>query len=166
LDILKKPDFSISSIILSQDGKKIFTGHYNSHIKKWNKKTGECLDIWKHHGGAIRFIFPLEKQKKIITAHFNHSVKVWNIKTGKFLQTFEDHNNGEICSIDKSQDGDKIFLGFSNGNIKILDIKTGKYSEALKGDSERVEALAILHEDEEVVSGSKSGTIRIWGSKK
>jgi WD40 repeat protein len=94
---------------------------------------------------------------------------LFRVSDGSFLHWLKDlvnpSNTPASCST-FSPNGDILALGFEDGTIKLLRISDGVSLITLKGHLDSISKLLFSSDGLNLYSGSKDGTIRIWGVPK
>ena len=101
-----------------------------------------------------------------------------NLKTGKIIRNFTGHS-GSIYSLCLSADGQTLISGSRDTTIKVWHLHTiNTYNsnstnrligdgliDTLTGHSDSINAVAITHSGQIIVSGSEDNTIKLWDLK-
>ena len=61
-----------------------------------------------------------------------------------------------------SADGDFIASGHSDGQVKVWDARSGNLVAGFHGHTDKVKTVEWTPDDNEVVSSSDDGSVRIW----
>ena len=71
----------------------LLTGSLDSLAKSWSVETGECLNTFKAHTGAVTCLAVYDEENLLLSGSADNTIKSWEIKTGQLLRTFTGHSN-------------------------------------------------------------------------
>lgn len=158
------PGDSVSSIVISSDGKYIISGIYKS-IKLWEISSGKCIRIFNGHNYWVNSVAITLDMKYIVSGDGDYKtsglIKLWELDTGKELQTFEGHSE-VVKSVAIAPNG-KYIVSSTNKTIKIWKISSGECLRTFEWDS-IISSVAITPDGKYIVSGGGdgSGSIALW----
>jgi WD40 repeat protein len=69
----------------------IVTGSLDSVAKSWSIETGECVQTFRGHKGAVTCLATDPLGKLLFTGSADHSIRSWEIMTGQPLKIFTGH---------------------------------------------------------------------------
>jgi len=69
----------------------IITGSLDSVAKSWSIETGECVQTFRGHKGAVTCLATDPLGKLLFTGSADHSIRSWEIMTGQPLKIFTGH---------------------------------------------------------------------------
>jgi hypothetical protein len=160
---------SISSIVVTDGEKQVFSGSFDTTIKAWDPRTGECILTMKGHIDAVASIVLCAKTQQLVSGSYDGTVKVWNSETGELLRTLESHS-GAVLSVAAQKPPSPspwIVSGSADHTIKVWNIDSGTLLHTLEGHTDEVNAVAIGPSPNEIVSGGghvfgKNPSLKIW----
>jgi WD40 repeat protein len=163
---------TISDLILSLDGKRLFWGSEDRTIKVWDLEGGNEVLSLPGHKGNITSLALSRDGKRLVSGDGNSSInetfiaggtiKVWDLETGKETLTLAGHAS-PIRSLVLSGDGKRLFSASEDDKtIRIWDLETGKEALALRGHASGVYSLALSGDGKRLFSGSADHTIKVW----
>jgi WD40 repeat protein len=157
---------SVDSLVLSPDGKRLYSGSVDSTIKVWDLEAGkETLTLRGRAGGVTSLA--LSPDGKRLFSGSGDAIKVWNLETGKEILSLRGHT-GWVTSLALSSDGKRLCSagGVDDKTIKVWDLEAGKETLTLRGHEFGVSSLALSPDGKRLCSGSQgesnSGEIKVW----
>ncbi|CAK8677766.1 unnamed protein product [Clavelina lepadiformis] len=148
---------SITSLFVSDDGTGyIFSGSYDTTIRRWKLGSSSCQQIFHGHRKSVT---NLDYSNHVLVSAANDGlIKVWNVKTGKCSCTFKHSKCSPVTCVKFLQN--TIVSSCDRGLIKVWDISTRKLCKMLVGHSDAVSSVGM--DDHYVVSGSHDGYVMTW----
>ena len=148
---------SIKSLFVADnDKKRIFSGSYDTTIRRWHAGSSSCHQIMHGH------------KKSIITLDYNNGilvsgskdglVKVWDTKTGKCFCTFRHSSCFFVTSV-KICKG-TVVSACDQGVIKVWDLNSRKLLKVLAGHTSSVSQISV--DDHYIVSASHDEYVFAW----
>lgn len=77
-------------VAFSNDSKQLVTTSLDSTARLWDIESGQCVQIFHGHKGAVFFAL-FWNNDFLITGSGDESVKLWSLETGSCLRTFRGH---------------------------------------------------------------------------
>lgn len=133
-------------------------------IKIWTIKTSELYDSIQlnDYTHVTCIIHPDTYVNKVLLGTNEGSLELWNIKTKKLIYRFRSWDSPVTC-IEQSPAVDIVAIGLADGRIIIHNIKTDKTLFSFLQVEGYVTTLSFrLDGRNQLVSGSKVGTLAIW----
>jgi WD40 repeat protein len=132
---------SINSVCLSEDGRSALTGSGgfvesngarffdkfgappfvvtpDQILKLWDLPTGDCLQTFVGHTGAVSSVGLSQDGRFVISGSRDATVRLWEAATGHCLRTFEGHA-GDVNSVDLSHDARWALSGGEDRTIRL-----------------------------------------------
>jgi WD40 repeat protein len=156
---------SVSSLVLSWDGRRVVSGSSDSTLRIWDVQTGECLKVLKGHketeiAGILALILSADG-RILVSASDDSTIRIWDVETGECLQILELPELVYILQL--STDARFIVSGGGYHDAPIIwDVETGKCLRVLTGHTDTVNSLVLSADGRRVVSASDDGTLRVW----
>jgi WD40 repeat protein len=127
---------TISSVVISQDGKSIVSGSHDLTIRVWNADTGEVTmvfsGIFEEPAGYINSVAISQDCTRIVSGSSN-MVHVLHVQTGDVISGPLLHTD-RVNAVSISQDGTRIVSGCLDKTIRIWDANLGEViSSAFEG---------------------------------
>ncbi|KAL3876526.1 hypothetical protein ACJMK2_034367 [Sinanodonta woodiana] len=148
---------SVRCVYLVSDKEIVLSGSYDTSIRCWNIKTGQCLKIFRGHRDTVLTIRVYGEM--MVSGSKDSSCKVWNMQTGKCQRTFRHRYpvlavamNSELC-----------ISGCEGGRVKVWDVKSGDLIKSLNGHMDAVNA--IQFDRWHIITGSRDGYALVWSTQ-
>lgn len=120
----------------------------------------EILSIEEAHSNTIYSGLLLPDEESLITVSIG-GYKIWDIATEELL--FEGISNASyITSLEPSNDGKFIALGWANGEVEILDTETNSTLLTFEHGNGRVLALDFSGDNNILATGGDDTVVRLW----
>ncbi|MCD6475160.1 MAG: hypothetical protein J7K85_02705 [Anaerolineaceae bacterium] len=120
----------------------------------------EILSVEEAHSNTIYSGLLLPDGESLITVSYD-GYRIWDVEDGKMI--FEDISNPSyITSLEPSDDGKYIALGWADGEVEILDNDTLTSLMTLTHGSGSVRALAFSGDNNILATGGDDTVIRLW----
>ena len=160
---------SIFSVAYSYDGDFIVSGSYDSTIRIWETKTGNCVKIIDActinedslHAPVGAVVFS-PNNNYIASGLYSGSgeVVIWDIKSEKILHILQGGNPQRGVSFNPK--GDRIIAGGGYKEIKMWDVQSGNLVMTLKGHTDIINSVKYSPNGKYIVSASNDKTIICW----
>ena len=116
---------TISSLQLSQDGKRLLTASWDGSIRLWDIATGLMERKFTGTQGAVHAAIFNLSEKFIFTAGADRTIRMWETDTGKLVKTFIGHQ-GEVTSLQLTSDEKMLISHSLDGSTKFWDLTSEK----------------------------------------
>jgi WD40 repeat protein len=167
--VFEKQTISVSSVVLSGDGKWLVTTGSNpglSAVRLWDLASGKQL-VLQHGWGQYSPPALSRDGKRVATTGGgggDNSARVWEAAASKQLCVVKgDWGNGNTISL--TGDGKRLVTSAEtiNGNniVQMWDASTGKPIQGYLGKRPTVQA-AVISEDGRFVATASGDTIQLW----
>jgi WD40 repeat protein len=115
----------VSSMLVSQDGKRLLTTSWDGSIRQWDVATGLAELKLIGHTGAVLAALYSNAEKNLFSAGADGIIRLWDMATGKVIKSFEGHV-AEITSLQLTSDEKMLISHSIDGSTKFWDLTTGK----------------------------------------
>ncbi|MBI3313007.1 MAG: HEAT repeat domain-containing protein [Candidatus Omnitrophica bacterium] len=156
---------TVTSMVISKDGKIIVTGSINGFVHIWDYDSGKLLTTLRHdNSGEIfrdTFVAISEDGERIAAAGKNRLIKIWARPSGELLQTIQTSSAmGRIFFTpdEESIIGERFTPG--NNNVGIWNFDSGTITHILP-TLHPPTAIAI-GPDKTVYVGDSKGIVHVW----
>lgn len=151
----------VKHIVLSKDGRTVFSSSGNRTARLWDAKTGKQLYEITGHTAAISSGVFSHDGKIFASASHDKTVRLWNVETGEQLLHIRGHS--DIVNCIALNNNSTILASASNDHtIRLWDIATGKELARIAGHTAAVNAVVFSHDGKILASASSDKTIRLW----
>lgn len=116
---------TISSLQLSQDGRRLLTASWDGSIRLWDIATGLMERKFTGTRGAVHTAIFNPSEKFIFTAGADRTVRMWETATGKIVKTLVGHQ-GEVTSLQLTSDEKMLISHSLDGATKFWDLTSDK----------------------------------------
>lgn len=122
--LLVSPEFQGSSILISPDGTRLFTGHLDGSIRIHDIATGALISEFRGHEDAVSALALFPDGERLVSASFDGTIRVWSVSTGEELvrSVFDDI----VTGIAIAPDGLSLFGRTRAGDVFQFDASTGE----------------------------------------
>lgn len=144
-------------------GKAISLLEYDSVLKVWDLKRGECLRTLKGHGDSILDFGITSDGKRAISASWDKTLKLWDLESGECLWTLKDHKD-HLNSVSITPDGKRAVSASADSSLKVWNLETRKCLKTFEDDYFHwVKSITISPDGRRAVSTSEnSDRLRVW----
>ena len=138
------------------EGDMIVSGSFDSTVKIWSVRSGECLKTLEGHSDGISSV--AINGDIIVSGSGDNTVKIWSIKSKYFIcKTLTTHRR--MC-FSVAYFGDMVVSASADGEIKLCSRKSREYLKSFVGHLDIVTSVKI--DEDKIVSGSMDGTVKMW----
>ena len=153
---------SVYRLELSNDGKKLLTGHTNGALRIWLAKDFTKLQDIKAHEGALLDIATHPVRDEIATTGTSGEIRIWDIRTGNLLLEMQVGASWLNCMC-YTPDGNRLVSG-SEHTITFWNTTTGK--EVLSFSANRcVHSMAFSSDGKYFAVTGEDPRVRLWQGK-
>ncbi|WBW75253.1 WD repeat protein [Schizosaccharomyces osmophilus] len=158
----------VESLMGDDQDRFLYTGSWDSTIKRWNVRTGECVETLLGHADYVKSLLLFEEEGLLISGSVDATLAIWDIRSqpNRLLYKLSGHSRG-IEKITR-QPGSNIFWTCgSESSIRRWEIRReGGQSlddEGFWGHQSNVYSLMFEPEDPESLwTASADKTVRQW----
>jgi WD repeat-containing protein 86 len=116
----------------------IITGSLDSLAKSWSVETGECIQTFKGHDGAVTCLAIDNTGQVLFTGSADHLIKSWEISTGLLLKNFKGHQTTVITLLPYKK---LLYSTSSDHTAKSWIMEFGDCTRTYKGHTHSVATL-------------------------
>ena len=159
---------SVFSVAYSHDGDFIVSGSYDSTIRIWETKTGNCVKIFDAcnknedslHAPVGAVVFSPNNDNIVSGLYCGEEVVIWDIKSQKILHILK--GGYYVQGVAFSPKGDKIIAGGVDQKVNVWDVYSGNLVMSLKGHTGKINSVKYSPNGKFIVSASDDKTIICW----
>lgn len=162
----------LTCIVVSPDGKNLYTGSKDSCLVKWNLESGKRLKTVpggrkgtkETHIGHTTHILSMaisSDNKFLATGDESKLIRIWNPDTLELIHTFRGHR-GTITGLAFRRSSRTLYSCSTDRTVKVWNLDEKAYIETLFGHNEAITAIDALTRERALTAGGRDMTIRIW----
>lgn len=154
----------IRVIAVTPDNKYVLSESEDHKIEIWNIEHNKQEGILIGHKGSISSI--AINAKMVVSGSYDKTLRIWDLANFKERLCLKSEWHW-ITAVILSHDGECIIAGSENGKVILWKTQELSFGASLKPEMilethrDRVSSLAITSDNNQIVSGSKDGTIKI-----
>ncbi|NUM48183.1 MAG: hypothetical protein HUU38_26040, partial [Anaerolineales bacterium] len=149
---------------------RLAAGTEDGKVLLWDVATGRLLRTVQAYSGRVRAIAWAPDGKTFATGGSDGQendgfqyVRIWNASTGRLVREIQLPFGHEAYALAWSPDGTVLASGDSFGDVLLWDPAKGTLAGTLHGHEQTVVSLDWSRVENALVSGSRDGTVRVWG---
>lgn len=151
---------SVLSLACDAEGKRLLSGSKDGRIRLWSLPTGALEQTLEGHVGGVTRLGVTADGRRLISRSTDRTLKVWSLPEGNLLRTLEGPW-ANVTEFALSPDG-KLIITVTGRNIDLWSMPGAKPVANLRGHLDEVVSLAVTPDSRRLVSGDRSGVVRIW----
>jgi WD40 repeat protein len=154
-------DGLIYSLVLSNDGRTLFSGSADKTIRVWNTATGQLQSTLKYHTDSVLSLAITLSNNFLISGSADKTIRILNLKDlSQKPQILGLHDNW-VTTLAITSNGQYLVSGSRDSTIKLWDLSTKKQVYTITGHTSAVLSVAISPNGNTIVSGSLD-TVKLW----
>ena len=152
----------VESLVLSADGKRMFSGSYDGLIKIWDLDINREIITLRGHASGVASLALSADGKQLRSGGHDGKILVWNLGTteSKLPMIGPGHGGAMILRWLAAPDGKRMFSGAADRTIKVWDPDGKRPNVTLRGHKAEIRGLALAPDGKRLFS--LGGDIRIW----
>lgn len=156
---------SITSIMITSDGKNIISSDTGGDIIIWDMETSHIIiTIITHQKANVSGVAISHDGQKIIFRS-DHHIKIWCVQTGNLLRTLLS-GRGIINNFVFTPDGLNIITCSDTKAIQIWNLETGELlqtldKESIRSNKKEILRVAVTSNGKKIISGNRDGVLKI-----
>ncbi len=152
---------TVSSLVISPDGKILVSASFDKNIKLWSLPDGALLKTLTGHSYSVQSLAISPDGKLLASGSDDQTINLWSLPSGTLLKTLKGHSES-ILSLAISPDGKTLVSAGWDSTIKLWNLPSGTLRQTLEGHSSRVNSVSISPDGKMLASASGDKTIRLW----
>lgn len=150
----------VASVTISQDGTWAASGSEDMNVRIWELATGKCRATMPQ-GDRVRYVHFSSESLRLMSGSGGR-IRSWDLQTEVESLTTA---MTEVHCFQELIPGDRVVASGTSVQIFILDRRTGNCLTTLNGHEGAVVSLALVPNEQRLVSGSFDSTVRLWDLK-
>lgn len=170
MKVLRGHKLAITCVVVSNDGKFIFSASKDCCIIKWDatqykkiKKVvgGHRSDSKVTHTAHILCLAISTDSEFLVSGSMDKMIHVWKSETMEHLHRFQGHRSA-VSGLAFRLNSHQLFSSSYDRCVKVWDLDAMGYVETLFGHQDLVQACDSLSRERCATAGGRDGSIRIW----
>ncbi|MFA5139126.1 MAG: AAA family ATPase, partial [Elusimicrobiota bacterium] len=155
---------NLSSLALSPDGKRFFTGGNSNRPARWDVAAGKVNKRFEGHTDIADSVLLSLDGKRLFSCGYDNTVRMWNARTGREIRRFG-KGTCFVRALALSPDGRYLFGGGNDRLITMWDVETGREVRTFQGHLGMIRALAVSPDGSRLFSGGEEDIALVWDVK-
>ena len=151
----------VTSLVLSSDGSRLYSGSSDNTIREWSLSSGECVRRLEGHSYGVTSLVLSSDGSRLYSGSWDATIREWSLSSGECVRRLEGHSEG-VTSLVLSSDGSRLYSGSSDTTIREWSLSSGECVRRLEGHSSGVTSLVLSSDGSRLYSGCSDTTIREW----
>ena len=161
---------SVSSVIFSRDGSRLYSGATDKTVRAWNVSDGGLLAT-AETDATVDSVTWTSGSADLVTGGGDNIIRVWKLAQGEadtFVLTevrqISGHSMAISCLDTFSSDSQRIVSGSADGSVRVWNVETAEQIRQFDhGPS--VTAVAIRPDGKRIVSGGTNNLALVWNAE-
>ena len=149
----------VKSLSMTNDGKLLVMGSFNSMIYVWNVDSGTLIRTLRGHMREVLTVNISLDGKRIVSGSADNTAIVWDIETGNIIRQYKKHT-ASVASACFSVGGNYILTGSDDGSAIVWDCETGDILKVIK-HPRGVHAVCFSPDSQYVLTGCDDNFVRV-----
>lgn len=164
-------DAGVTSVCISPDGRLVAAGSLDTIVRIWDVQTGQLVERLKGHRDSVYSVAFTPDGKGLVSGSLDKTLKYWDIRP---ILAGARNGAGALAQSSSSIVKNGVKEGGEKGSQSTMNFTGHKVSLACLGDSDifaqsllqdYVLSVAVSHDGQWVVSGSKDRGVQFWDAK-
>lgn len=148
----------INAIVLSPNGKQLYTGSSDNLISRWSVADGKQTQQYEGHQGGVACLAISPDGKTLYSGGWDNTVRCWGIDKGHEIAALTGHK-GTVVALAATPDG-KYVISAGDG-VRVWDAATKKLVREINDHEKTVWSLAVSPDSKLLLSGGGDETVRL-----
>lgn len=159
--VFKKYQNWMNNIMLTFDERLAVSGWSDAHLRVWDVKSGECLQVLEGHTKRVTAAAVTLDGRCAISGSLDTTLRLWDLKAGKCLRVLEGHD-GPVTAVAITPDCQFAISGSTDNTLRLWELASGKCLRTFTEHAETITAVAITPDAQFALSGSTDKILRLW----
>jgi WD40 repeat protein len=151
------------SAVVTADGSRVVSGHWQGIVKVWSSATGEMQRELRGGNGDVSALAIAPNGWMLATGtrhcHDTCMIHLFDIVSGAAIRSFLGHAGG-VTALAFTLDGSRLISGGEHGEVALWDVGSG--ARIATDDRQRGRILTIAPLGDGAISASTDTSIRVW----
>lgn len=152
----------ITSVAISADGRRIFTGSRDRTARIWDGESGKQLLEWSSDYDATSSVF--SPNGRHILTNMDTQAALWDSTSGKLLRLFDGHTD-KVRSAVFSPDGTWILTGSNDRTARVWNSLTGERINILNEHESSVMCALFTPDGQQILTTDRNQNLRLWSKQ-
>ncbi len=161
LRTLKGHDGSVTTVVVTPNGKSAVSGSQDTTLWLWDLATAKCLRIFKGHKQSVTVAVITPDGRFVVSGSEDTTLRLWDLATAKSLRIYQGHKQ-RVTAAAIVLYGRLIVSGSEDTTLRLWNPATTECIRTLKGHKQGVTTIAVTPDKRLIVSGSEDKTLRLW----
>ncbi len=154
----------VTSLVFSEDGRFIASGHLDGAIHIWSLDTGDELRVRLGHEGSVGAIQFSPDGAMLASGGMDATLKLWDMSTlelGEARRRLIRQPAG-VGSLTFAREGVWLVTGHANRILRVHDVSSGRLIATLRGHQAAVSYLTVSSDGNLLASGGQDRSVRLF----
>ena len=152
---------AVRGVVPSPDGLLVLSGSYDTTLKLWDVRSGQCTRTFSGHNHAVSSCAFSSDGHFVLSGSYDQTLKLWDSNSGQCLKTLLGHTD-LVSSCAFSVDGRLALSGSRDNSLKVWEVGSGECLHTLLGHGNSVLSCAFSPDGKLMASSSADETIKLW----
>jgi WD40 repeat protein/serine/threonine protein kinase len=159
--IFKGHDDTISTVVISADGKLAASAGKDMIIRVWDIQGHRIINELAGHSDWVRSIGLTRDGRFLLSGSWDGTVRVWNIVSGKCVRV-TDEKIKSIAKIAVNPQGRTVAIATAQGRVIFWDVLTSSVRGAIVAGTGGINTVKYSCNGEFLLTGSDDGNVSLW----
>ena len=125
-DVSEVYNRSVTSVVISADGKKVVSGCRNGTVAVWDVESGRTAgDLLLGHKGSVECVVVSADGQTVVSGSKDGTVRLWNVGGENAFEDLLPEHEHDVTCVGMSSDGRGVVSAFSDGMVRVWNMDSG-----------------------------------------
>lgn len=154
-------DGLIYCLILSKDGKTLFSSGGDKTIRVWNTATGELKFALRGHTDSVFTLAITPDDRYLVSGSADKTMRIWDLNNHSSESQIINAHEDWVTSLAISVDEKYLVSGSKDKTVKLWDLSSLEEVRSLIHE-DAIWSVSIDLDNSTIVSGCSDQTVRLW----